>query len=107
MSPDLSAKDASIRDLLPRLRAVFSPSTIAPVDHWPGDECAVGFADPADLQVLAYVSTHGLLPGRYAVHLEQPAASGGELPYTPGSEYPNVGFDELVKIVGEHLQLRR
>ena len=101
----MAPKDASITDVVARLRNRFGPAAFTVADHWPDDPCAIGLAAPHEPGRLAYVATMGREQGRYDVFLELPPLPGSESPYEPAGDVHDIDFEGLVSAVGHHLGL--
>ena len=98
-------KEASIRELLRQLHVRLGPATFEVVNHWDADLCAVGLTKPGVPLPLVYISTFNLPPGRYYVALEAPPNAGRMDLYEHAGELTNVDFEQLVRILSDHLQL--
>jgi hypothetical protein len=80
--------------------------TVAVEDHWAGDHTAVGVARHDVPGRLAYVRViSGGADVRYYVALELPARPGSDLPYESAGERDDLGRDEAIHVVAEHLGL--
>jgi hypothetical protein len=95
-------KDPALLQMLAQLRALLGEGAFDIVNHWESDWCAVGVASPRDHGVLVYLSTFNCEPGFYDVELELPPP-GEDAIYSVAGKYRNVGFDDVVSTVREHL----
>jgi hypothetical protein len=95
-------KDKSINNFLDKL--VFKKKGWVIVDHWEGDECAVGIANQTDHRKLVYVSTFAKKPGLFDFECEAPIGLD-ETEYAVSLEGKDVDLEELLKILENHLNL--
>ena len=96
-------KDPALLLMLTQLRVSLGENTFDVVDHWEADLHAVGIASPRNHGVLAYLSNFNREPGYYDVELELPPVNGDDATYHPIGNHWNVGFNEVIEIVREHL----
>jgi hypothetical protein len=97
-------KDKSVTDVVRWLEENLHCALVV-VDHWEGDECAIGVSRPEEPNRLVYLSTWNRPPGRYLVELEIAPSEGSDLPYNIARRYEDVGRDALLSIVRQHLSL--
>lgn len=93
-------KHRSISKLVERLRPADRGWSI--VDHWDGDLCAVGIAQPRRLSRLVYVSTWRMRPGRYYYECEAPSGRK-ETDYEVVETGEDVDFAALLSAMERHL----
>jgi hypothetical protein len=98
-------KDQTIHTLLARLQERFGQNAFEIVDHWDADLCAVGIARPDNHAVLAYLSTWKDRDSEFFVELELPPNPDDDVPYQVAGHYENIDFDQLARLVAEHLGL--
>jgi hypothetical protein len=96
-------KDAGILLVLAQLRASLGEDAFDVVDHWEADLTAVGIANPRNHSVLVYLSNFNRDQGHYDVELELPPTAKEDEPYRIAGNHWNVGFNEVIAIVREHL----
>jgi hypothetical protein len=102
---ELVDKEKLLKNTIENLQEMFGAEAFDIVDHWQGDLRAVGIARREDHDVLVYVSTDKQMGGRYFVSLELPSFDA-EMPYDSAGDFKDVDFDELARIVKQHLSLR-
>lgn len=95
-------KDASIHEVVAKLREELGTTAFEIVDHWEDDLCAIGLARPGNHSVLVYVATYALPAHTYFASLELPSIAEG-LPYKSAGEFNDLDFDGLVNVVKKHL----
>jgi len=95
-------KDASITELLDRLREALVPLDWIAIDHWDADLCAVGIAPRSAPRRLVYVSTYEKSPGRYYFECECPTGTEPHQ-FEVVERGDNASFDDLVRAVRAHL----
>ena len=103
MSEHILVKDESIHRVLAKLKKALRRRPFQVVDHWEGSLCAIGVASPEDRRVLAYISTFDKPEGYYFLSLELPPPPGSERAYVPAGEHEHVDFQELARLIREHL----
>jgi hypothetical protein len=96
-------KDASITEVIARLRERLGPTSFSLADHWPDDACAMGLASPREPGRLVYIATFGRAAGRYDVYFELPPLPGSESPYEPAGDLHDIDFERLASVVAHHL----
>lgn len=94
-------KHESVLEMLAQLSAVLNPSGWEVVDHWEADLHAVGIARRGQPEVLVYVSTYGLPPGRFSCECE-PAGCRGAVAGALGTA-EGIDFKTLVSVIEGHL----
>jgi hypothetical protein len=102
---ELAPKDASITDVVARLRDRLGAGAFILADHWADDLCAVGLAATHEPGRLVYITTLRRAPGRYDLFFELPPPPGSELPYEPAGNVHDIGFEQLAAAVAQHLGL--
>ena len=107
MSTQELVKDESIHNVLAKLKKALRGHAFQVVDHWEASLCAIGVASPEDKRVLAYISTFDKPQGYYFLSLELPPPSGSEQAYVPAGEYEHIDFQELARLIKEHLDPKR
>jgi hypothetical protein len=95
-------KDPTLLQMLAQLRAELGEGAFDIVDHWESDWCAVGIVSPRHHGVLVYISTFNCESGFYDAELELPPAREDAI-YSVAGMHRNIGFEDVVRIVREHL----
>lgn len=94
-------------DLLQRavasLHRRFGASAFVIVDHWEGDEFAIGIASPRDPRVLAHVAVDPDDPEHFFVELELPPQGITDIPYTPAGSFDRLTESGMAELIAEHL----
>lgn len=96
-------KDPALLQMIAQLRARLGEGAFDIVDHWESDSCAIGIASPQNHGVLAYLSNWKREPGFYDADLELPPLPGENVIYRDAGIYRNIGFEDVVRVVREHL----
>ena len=73
------------------------------VDHWDGDQCAIGIANTKKPRYLVYISTFGKDKGRYDYECETPTGSE-PTEYITSEKGEDVNFDEILIALQKHLK---
>lgn len=98
-------KDISIQTALNRLTENLGAEAFVVVDMWEDDDFAVGVAHPQDAQQLLYFSTFELPAEHYFIVFETAPDANSDLPYADEGDDLAESFDELLKMVKQHLQI--
>lgn len=96
-------KAADLTALVNRLRSDLGDDYFAEVQHWDGDQTAIGLGNPANPHFLVYLSLH---PGDAAVYVEceRPATKNApDMPYEVASSGLYTGYGQILSIVRDHL----
>jgi hypothetical protein len=73
------------------------------VDHWEGDDLAIGVANSGDAQRLVYIATSNHSQHLYDCFLERAPTPQSGVPYEDCGKFGAVSLDELAQLVSSHL----
>ena len=73
------------------------------VDHWEGDDLAIGVASCVAAQRLVYIASSNHSQHLYDCFLERAPTPQSGLPYECCGKFGAVSLDELVRLVSSHL----
>src|SRR5437868_5235611 len=82
----------------------FGPD-LAVVDHWDGDQLAIGVARKGLAHKLAYVRLHQTTRRLrfFYVAMENAPKSGSDSPYEPAGSHDHLSLSATADVIGKHL----
>jgi hypothetical protein len=93
-------KDVQLKHFMLLLLDAYGTGNISLSKRWQDDTKALGVYKPDNEAVLVYVFIHGQASGKFGVHLHYPEFTDDNT-----GRYEDLGLDNLLELVGMHLDL--